>query len=262
MEGRSAFCAFVSLAIGAWLVDRTTRPRRPSRAANVRRRHAPHQSTEGRVVRAKDRWRSVIAWVARPIRRSPFRCRLTPLVRHRRSRPSTRRKHYRRVSYRRRPRSQWRWSPPAPVVAPRVRPPVRDLSRPAKSVAERVRAKAPVVTPRPPARNVVVAPAPSPARVVAKAPARVASSSKAMGRTKAGGRWVTSVARNWAVVRSDPSRQSRIIAAIGPNTRVQLGETRGDWRRIKAKGLAGWVEHRTLVARASAPKRTGRLAAR
>jgi SH3-like domain-containing protein len=73
---------------------------------------------------------------------------------------------------------------------------------------------------------------------------------------------VTSVARGWAVVRADPSRQSRILAAIGPNTRVQLGETRGDWRRIKTKGLAGWVEHRTLFASVSAPKKTGRLAAR
>jgi SH3-like domain-containing protein len=68
--------------------------------------------------------------------------------------------------------------------------------------------------------------------------------------------------RNWAVVRGDPTRQSRIIASIGPNTRVQLGETRGDWRRIKAKGLSGWVEHRRLLAREWVPRRTGRLAAR
>jgi SH3-like domain-containing protein len=84
---------------------------------------------------------------------------------------------------------------------------------------------------------------------------------KATARAKTRGGWVTSVARNWAVVRSDPTRQSRIIAAIGPNTRVQLGETRGAWRRIKAKGLAGWVEHRSLIATSySAPK--SRLAAR
>jgi SH3-like domain-containing protein len=25
---------------------------------------------------------------------------------------------------------------------------------------------------------------------------------------------------------------------------VQLGESRGDWRRIRAKGLSGWVEQR------------------
>jgi uncharacterized protein YgiM (DUF1202 family) len=105
-------------------------------------------------------------------------------------------------------------------------------------------------------------PARSPSRVIAKAPARVAPVPKATPKSKSGSRWVTSVARTWTVVRSDPSRQARIIAAIGPNTRVQLGETRGAWRRIKAKGLAGWVEHRTLVARVSTPKKTGRLAAR
>jgi SH3-like domain-containing protein len=25
---------------------------------------------------------------------------------------------------------------------------------------------------------------------------------------------------------------------------VQLGESRGDWRRIRAKGLSGWVDQR------------------
>jgi len=39
------------------------------------------------------------------------------------------------------------------------------------------------------------------------------------------------------IVRADPNRRSRIIASIGPNTRVQLGESRGEWRRVKAKGL-------------------------
>lgn len=104
------------------------------------------------------------------------------------------------------------------------------------------------------------------ARAIAKAPPRTAAkppvrSSAGRGSIK-GNRWVTSVARNWAVVRSNPTRQSRIVAAIGPNTRVQLGETRGEWRRIRAKGLAGWVEHRRLVARAVPATRAGRLAAR
>jgi len=106
-----------------------------------------------------------------------------------------------------------------------------------------------------------------PSRVVAKAAprpstTRVTPAPKTTARTNGRSGWVTSVARNWAVVRSDPTRQSRIIAAIGPNTRVQLGETRGEWRRIKAKGLAGWVEHRRLVAQVVMPARTGRLAAR
>jgi SH3 domain-containing protein len=164
-------------------------------------------------------------------------------------------------------------SAPPPVTASRVRPPARDLSRPPTRAerAEKVTPRTPAKTParvlaRPPERAPVRAPAtrtaPQQARVVAKLPVRAAASPKSVGRSKAVGRWVSSVARNWAVVRADPSRQSRIIAAIGPNTRVQLGETRGAWRRIKAKGLAGWVEHRTLLARLSAPKKAGRLAAR
>lgn len=126
---------------------------------------------------------------------------------------------------------------------------------PADKPAARVLARAPerVVPTRSTARP--------PTRVAAKPPTRAPARAKATASR--GGRWVTSVARNWAVVRADPTRQSRIVASIGPNTRVQLGETRGAWRRIKAKGLAGWVEHRTLVARTVvAPKRSGRLASR
>jgi hypothetical protein len=58
-------------------------------------------------------------------------------------------------------------------------------------------------------------------------------------------RWVRSVSRHWVVIRAGASSDSRIIASIGPNSRVELGETRGSWRRIRAKGLAGWVEPRS-----------------
>jgi hypothetical protein len=43
---------------------------------------------------------------------------------------------------------------------------------------------------------------------------------------------------------------------------VQLGETRGSWRRVKARGLAGWVEPRSFVVAARPPTKTGGLAAR
>jgi uncharacterized protein YgiM (DUF1202 family) len=58
-------------------------------------------------------------------------------------------------------------------------------------------------------------------------------------------RWVRSHARHWVVVRAGPSRDSRIVASIGPNSRVELGESRGSWRRIRTKGLTGWVEPRS-----------------
>jgi len=156
--------------------------------------------------------------------------------------------------------------PPEPVTlrpaektvprTPATRPKPTTSSAPAPS---KLRAAAPVAA-RPPASK-------SAPRTVAKTPpprattTRAAPAPKSTARAKTRGGWVTSVARNWAVVRSNPTRQSRIIASIGPNTRVQLGETRGEWRRIRTKGLSGWVEHRMLIATAYTPPRS-RLAAR
>jgi SH3-like domain-containing protein len=59
---------------------------------------------------------------------------------------------------------------------------------------------------------------------------------------------VSSISRHWVLVRADASRSARVVASIGPNTRVQLGETRGEWRRIRARGLSGWVEHAAFFA--------------
>jgi len=182
--------------------------------------------------------------------------------------------------------------PPDPVPTARVNAPARTADRSVDHVAKRPPEKLPPRTvaraprasssstysaaarPRPRttapanARPPVIAKTPP---VIAKTPPRATSARatstrpapapKATARGKTRGGWVTSVARNWAVVRSDPTRQSRIIASIGPNTRVQLGETRGAWRRIRAKGLAGWVEHRTLIASVYSPPKS-RLAAR
>jgi len=65
-------------------------------------------------------------------------------------------------------------------------------------------------------------------------------------------KWVRSVSRDWVVIRRGASKSSKIVASIGPNSRVELGESRGTWRRVKTKGVAGWVEPRNLfdVARA------------
>ena len=167
-------------------------------------------------------------------------------------------------------------SMPSTVDTPAHPPPEPVTARPAGKAAPRTVAK----TPKPAASSAPVAPKPraasrsttrppaskSASRAIAKAPSRTttpraAPAPKSTARAKTRGAWVTSVARNWAIVRSNPTRQSRIIASIGPNTRVQLGETRGDWRRIRAKGLSGWVEHRTLIATTYRPPRS-RLAAR
>lgn len=55
-------------------------------------------------------------------------------------------------------------------------------------------------------------------------------------------RWVSRTSRDWVIVRSGATRSSRIVASIGPSTRIQIGEVRGDFVRIRARGIAGWAE--------------------
>ena len=118
-----------------------------------------------------------------------------------------------------------------------------------------------------PAPRVTKKPVSKPPRAVASAkkaaPKTLAKSAPAASKTaprKSSSRWVTTTSRSWVIVRASASPGARIIASVGPNTRVQLGESKGGWRRIKAKGLAGWVEHRLFFA--GAGTRGARLAAR
>ena len=118
-------------------------------------------------------------------------------------------------------------------------------------VAQAPTPKAEVVAP-PPKAEVMTAPPPvvdshAPTKAVAKPMTSVASApTKASTPHKRPvSRWVRSVSRHWVIVRSGASKQSRIVASIGPNSRVELGESRGDWRRIRAKGITGWVEPRS-----------------
>ena len=157
-----------------------------------------------------------------------------------------------------------------PVAPPTVQP--EPVASPAESRAVSAPPRTTRVVKPPPARStsrtLARATARTPTRVAPKTPPRVASSTPkptakapaARPRTRAA--WVNSVSRNWVVVRAGASRGSRVIASIGPNTRVQLGESRGGWRRIRAKGLAGWVEHRSFFATAGAGRKAGSLAAR
>jgi hypothetical protein len=57
-------------------------------------------------------------------------------------------------------------------------------------------------------------------------------------------RWVPSVARSWTIVRSDAREDSRIVASVGPASRVMLGESQGSWRRIRSRDIVGWVDLR------------------
>ena len=154
--------------------------------------------------------------------------------------------------------------PPAGAPVRASRRPVDRSATPAPArTPARTLARAPVAPGKKPAAKSTARNAPSskaavktPAKAVAKAPAN--STSKSRTRVV----WVNTISRNWVVVRAGASRTARVIASIGPNTRVQLGEARGGWRRIRAKGLSGWVEHRSFFATATPSRGVGRLAAR
>lgn len=70
---------------------------------------------------------------------------------------------------------------------------------------------------------------------------RPAAATKPAARPRSA-RWVGATARRWVTVRASATNKSRIVASIGPDTRVQLGESRGEWRRIRTKGITGWIE--------------------
>jgi hypothetical protein len=117
----------------------------------------------------------------------------------------------------------------APPAVPQARSaPSVGMSAPAGDVSEPVTSR--VVSPPP--RQVVRAAPPA----TKSAPRRAS-------------RWVNVVARTWVPVRANASGSSRIVASIGPDTRVQLGEARGAWRRLRTRGVSGWVEQRHFASR-------------
>lgn len=116
-----------------------------------------------------------------------------------------------------------------------------------------VDAAAPVVTASD--GNVERAPAPPPSAIERATPDVV--------RPRTTTRWVNSVARSWIVVRADARRSSRIVASIGPDSRVQLGESRDGWRHIRSRAIVGWVEEaHASFSVVSSSARANRLADR
>jgi SH3 domain-containing protein len=122
----------------------------------------------------------------------------------------------------------------------------------------------PVASPTPPVSAPIVLPQAaaqpieSPAAATVSAPIaatpRIMKSNGTVAPTarRSSSRWVRSVSRDWVIIRRDANKSSKVVASIGPNSRVELGESRGTWRRLRTKGVAGWVEPRNLfdVARA------------
>jgi SH3 domain-containing protein len=98
-------------------------------------------------------------------------------------------------------------------------------------------------------------------RAVANSPA-IPTAAPVVVKSRTPARWVSSTSTGWVIVRSDASKSARIVASIGPGSRVQLGESRGTWRRIRARGVSGWVEPRSLFVASRSAGKPGGLAAR
>jgi hypothetical protein len=82
-------------------------------------------------------------------------------------------------------------------------------------------------------------------------------------KSRASSRWVNLVAKNWIIVRSSASQDAHIVASVGPESHVQLGEVRGSWRRLRSRDILGWVDlRRATFAEARGSSRTSGLASR
>ncbi len=82
-------------------------------------------------------------------------------------------------------------------------------------------------------------------------------------KSRASSRSVNLVAKNWIIVRTSASQDAHIVASIGPESRVQLGEVRGPWRRLRSRDIIGWVDlRRATFAEARGSSRADGLASR
>ena len=152
-------------------------------------------------------------------------------------------------------------APPPPAIA--VQPIVAKIDSAAASVSVVARDTSAVPDTIVPVEDIVVPvvprvtvagrdAAPPPVTGVASKPPSAKPAPTAPSTPRRSVRWVRSVSRDWVVVRARASKNSRIVASIGPRSRVELGETVGSWRRIRAKGFNGWVEPRNSFVIAGA----------
>ena len=68
-------------------------------------------------------------------------------------------------------------------------------------------------------------------------------------RSRVSVRAVVATTQAWTDVRAAADDDAPIVGSIGPDTRVQLGESRGAWIRLRTGELSGWVERRQLITR-------------
>ncbi len=133
---------------------------------------------------------------------------------------------------------------PAPAVSDPL--PGGETTPPSVAAPERATTPAPRVLPD-------SAPPPAAAPVRPSAPVAAPPTKPAVRRPapRRSARWTSAVVVSWVTVRAAPSRNARLVGSVGPDSRVQLGEVRGDWRHIRMRGITGWVKG----GRFAAPRR-------
>lgn len=90
------------------------------------------------------------------------------------------------------------------------------------------------------------APTPTPAQFdadsVAQRAAAAAARAAARERAPYTGPWTRAVAQSWVNVRASASLSATVVGVVTPNARVELGDSRGAWRRVRSVGFEGWAD--------------------
>lgn len=95
---------------------------------------------------------------------------------------------------------------------------------------------------REPPRTIDVQAIPDQAPAPSTPPADLAPTTAVASPAPASPRWVNLVATDWTIIRADARSSARIVASVGPASRVRLGAARGAWREIRSRDVAGWVD--------------------
>ena len=127
--------------------------------------------------------------------------------------------------------------PPAAAAAPvAVMTPLSDSLARMDSVPASLGGGGVLPTPAPPSASPPPVPLPvAPPPAGAEAAARPSSAPYA-------GPWTRAVAQSWVNVRGAASIDAAVVGVVTPNARVELGEVRGGWRRVRSAGVEGWAD--------------------
>ena len=82
---------------------------------------------------------------------------------------------------------------------------------------------------------------PAPRAATGATPTRMAAESSRPTRTAGSTEFVSAKATTWVNVRAEANGRSAIVGIIQPDSIVELGESRGGWRRVDTRWLSGWA---------------------